>query len=94
MLLLADTLVLQLINKIFKLQYSRVHICSNKAFFKVHSAEMCATSYESHGDFHWEKPNNQKQKQQKSVIFQLRQFTIFFHENFRDWFLGELDKFM
>ena len=47
--------------------------------------------------FNDEKPNNQKQKtkkQKQNVIFQLHQFAIFFHENFRYWYLGELDKFI
>ena len=34
-----------------------------------------------------EKPKNPKPKQ--NVIFQLRQLSIFFCENFRDWFLGK-----
>ena len=33
--------------------------------------------------FFFEKPNNQKQKQ--NVIFQLCQFSIFFDQNFMDW---------
>ena len=39
----------------------------------------------------FEKPNNQKQKnkkQNKMSFFQLRQFSIFFHEIFMDWSLG------
>ena len=39
----------------------------------------------------FEKPNNQKQKQKtkQNVIFQLRQFSIFFDQNFMDWSLGQ-----
>ena len=50
--------------------YSRVHFSSDKAFFK--SAEINDTSY----DIFFEKPNNQKTKQ--NVNLQLRQFSIFF----------------
>ena len=31
---------------------------------------------------------NSKWPPQKNLIFQLRQFPIFFHENFMDWVLG------
>ena len=48
-------------------------------------------------NFHWveakffsffEKKNS-KWPTQKTLIFQLRQFSIFFHENFMDWSLGK-----
>ena len=38
--------------------------------------------------FSWKK--NSKWPTQKNLIFQLRQFSIFFHENFMDWSLGYL----
>ena len=52
-------------------------------------------AYESQADYHWkfffEKPNRQKPK---NVIFQLRQFSIFFHKNIRNVFLAEKDILM
>ena len=32
--------------------------------------------------------NGRLKKTGKNLIFQLRQFSIFFHENFMDWSLG------
>ena len=43
---------------------------------------------QKHQKIFFEKPNNQKQKTKQNVIFQLRQFSIFFDENFMDWSLG------
>jgi hypothetical protein len=68
----------------------------------IHSGEINDTSYESPGDFNGEKakifflekPNYQKQKTKQNVIFQLRQFSIFFRENFTDWSLGKQDWLM
>ena len=34
------------------------------------------------------KQNKFKMADSKKLIFQLRQFLIFFHENFMDWSLG------
>ena len=42
--------------------------------------------------FCFEQPNNQKTKQKS--FSGLRQFSIFFHENFMDWSLGQWNKFM
>ena len=46
-------------DKFYVQSYSCVHISSDKAFQDseetIHSAEINATSYKSHGDFHWEK---------------------------------------
>ena len=62
----------------------------------IHSAEINDTSYEWAACLHWDeaKKNFLKKKIQngrlkkKHLIFQLRQFSIFFHENFMDWLLG------
>ena len=35
-----------------RLNYSRVHISLDKAFFKIHSSEINASSYEGPDDFH------------------------------------------
>ena len=62
----------------------------------IHSAEKNATSYERAGFFTEMKQKkikiadlkNSKWPPQKNLIFQLRQFSIFFHEIFMDWSLG------
>ena len=71
-----------------------------KLFFQdseetIHSAETNATSYESHGDFHWEKTkqkflNNPITKNKKTKQnFPALPILNFFHQNFIDWSLVE-----
>ena len=62
----------------------------------IHSAEKNDTSYKWAGFFTDMKQKkikmadleNSKWLPQKNLIFQLRQFSIFFHEIFMDWSLG------
>ena len=62
----------------------------------IHSAEKNDTSYKWAGFFTDMKQKkfkmadleNSKWPPQKNLIFQLRQFSIFFHEIFMDWSLG------
>ena len=62
----------------------------------IHSAEKNVTPYKRAGFFTEMKQkkiqNGQLRKfillPQKNLIFQLRQFSIFFYENFTDWSLG------
>ena len=79
--------------------YSRVHISWNEVFSKIlkkpsivqkwmipHMKAFSLFIDKKQNKFFFEKPNNKKQN--KMPIFQLRQFLIFFHENFMDWSLG------
>jgi hypothetical protein len=74
-----------------------VFISSDEVFFfqdseeSIYSAEIIDTSSESQADFHWGDffLKNPITKNQKNVIFQLLQFSVFFLENFRDWSLGK-----
>ena len=82
------------------LTYSRVHKSSDSFFSKIpetiHSAEKIDTSYKGARFFTEMKQKkikmadleNSKWPPQKNLIFQLRQFSIFFHEIFMDWSLG------
>ena len=81
--------------------YSRVHISSDSLFSKILKEPSIVkkkndTSYENQGFCHWKKPKpkfflkkkNSKWPTKKKLIFQLRQFSIFFVDNFMDWSLG------
>ena len=81
--------------------YSRVHITSNSLFSKILKKPSMVqkkndTSYKRAGfftemeqkKFKMANLENSKWPPQKNLIFQLRQFSIFFHENFMDWSLG------
>ena len=81
--------------------YSRVRKSLDSFFSKIlektiHSVEINDTSYER-AAFSTEmkqkkiqngRLKNSKWPPQKNLIFQLRQFSIFFHEIFMDWSLG------
>ena len=64
-----------------------VHISWNEE--TIHSAEINDTPYERAACFHRDEAIFfLKKKFKKKLIFQLHQFSIFFHENFMDWSLG------
>ena len=81
--------------------YSRVHKSSDSFFSKIlEKPSIVQKEMMPHIkglDFsqRWRKKKfkmadleNSKWPPQKNLIFQLRQFSIFFHENFMDWSLG------
>jgi hypothetical protein len=81
--------------------YSRVHISSDEVFSKMlkkpsivqkkmlpHMKAFGLFKKMKQKEFFFRKKKNSKWPPKKKVIFQLRQFSIFFCENFMDWFLG------
>ena len=82
--------------------YSRVHKSSDSFFSKILEKPSIVqkknyTSYKRAGFFTEMKQKkkfkmadleNSKWPPQKNIVFQLRQFSIFFHEIFMDWSLG------
>ena len=81
--------------------YSRVHKSSDSFFSKILEKpsivqkKMIPHIKGLHFSMRWSKKKiqngrlkNSKWPPQKKLIFQLRQFSIFFHENFMDWSLG------
>ena len=83
----------------YKYIYSRVHISSDEVFSKIMKKPSIVQKkliphMKAFGLFNKIKQKKiQKKKIQngrlkKKIIFQLRQFSIFFCENFMDWSLG------
>ena len=81
--------------------YSRVHKSSDSFFSKIlekpsivqkkmipHIKGLDFSQRWSKKKFKMADLENSKWPPQKNLIFQLRQFSIFFHENFMDWSLG------
>ena len=81
--------------------YSRVHKSSDSFFSKIlekpsivqkkmipHIKGLDFSQRWSKKKFKMADLENSKWPPQKKLIFQLRQFSIFFHENFMDWSLG------
>ena len=84
-----------------KPKYSRVHISSDEVFSKILKKpsivqkKMIPHIKGLQFSMKWSKKKiqngrlkNSKWPPQKNLIFQLRQFAIFFHEIFMDWSLG------
>ncbi len=87
---------------IFGQKYSRVHISSDEVFSKILKKPSIVQKkmiphMKAFGLFNKMKQtnkkipekNNSKWPPKKKVIFQLRQFSIFFCENFMDWSFGQ-----
>ena len=83
------------------IDYSRVHKSSDSFFSKIlekpsivqkkmipHLKGLDFSQRWSKKKFKMADLENLKWPPQKNLIFQLRQFSIFFHENFMDWSLG------
>ena len=81
--------------------YSRVHISSDSLFSKIlkrpfivqkkmmpHIKGLDFSQRWGKKKFKMADSENSKWPPQKNLIFQLRQFSIFFHEIFMDWSLG------
>ena len=82
-------------------EYSRVHISSDTVFFKILKKPSIVQKWMilymsgilvfiemKLKKFFFSKKKKIKMANFKKTNFQLRQFSIFFHENFIDWFLG------
>ena len=70
-----------------------MHISSDEVFSKILKKPFIVQKkmiphMKAFGLFNKMKQKNSKWPPKKKVIFQLRQFSIFFCENFMDWFLG------
>ena len=85
----------------FHTTYSRVHISLDSLFSKIlkkpsivqkkmipHMKAKVFSLEKNETIFFFFEKKNSKWPTQKKLIFQLRQFSIFFHENFMDWSLG------
>ena len=70
-------------------KYSRVHISSDEVFSKIlKKPSILQKKMIPHMKAFGLLKKNSKWPPKKKVIFQLRQFSIFFCENFMDWSLG------
>ena len=98
---LLHTPVFLTLQGILKITYSRVHKSSDSFFSKIlekpsivqkkmipHIKGLDFSQRWSKKKFKMADLENSKWPPQKNLVFQLRQFSIFFHENFMDWSLG------
>ena len=90
----------KMLNQTFAVNFRCTMCCifMRRCYFGLETRVIIKIEYHSfypkHFDWfssRWSK-RNPRWLTQKTWVFQIHQFSIFFHQNFRDWSLGEYDK--